>query len=747
MNQNTKKLFWYTILFSFCILPGLFLSYMSLDTPWTLFRISRANNFLSQGQVQDIGISVLGYRPEHMAGEFLYFGLLQATGWEPNSLVLLPTGSLLLAILSFALAKKISGSYFVSACSAIFASWFYPRLYTQFGTQTYAWTNILFLSFLLIYFHWLQKQNKISFILLTGVFLATFFHYHTTPIWMILIMVTTYLVKAATGKDSRLKHIKISFAAPLIFAVIYLQFDTVVYGDGLVRLVNEVTQSYFFESVYLRFFAPLFQFSPPTLNPFEVAYTNPKVATYSTLLILLLISLPVGIWILKCIQSAIKKMDLRYLAMDEKDLFTWAILVAAIGHTLMYGLYGQLDIRVVQSAFPFLLPLVFRQVKNNKTYINIIFVSLATAAVVGFISFSQSLTPYMTTSKLGSSTLLMRDGEKVLADANTYGTILAKGTDGGKVFDNVWLNPEIYRQIVFSDQIDSRVDYIAADTSGNPISTINWRKLEPWINYVEEISGHYDLERIYASEHLVLFQRSASDLPTSLDNGKIEEDLRQTYSAFGQGARLFLSALMFFVVPGLSIMLVIFRFQKALQLDFSSIIALVIGISVTLVTFIGYFLNLTGIGLNWFLLVIDCIAILAVVVVCFTRTGESLQNRGLYYAVATIVTCLLVWAFSSTTINQLRTIQDSEFVEYFITQDDDETNAIVVNIVNRKNEPIEARIVFQSGEDLLDLGSGLVGKKSMDAFKVSLPDSFLRQRTNILIFEDNIFRGSLSFIH
>lgn len=68
------------------------------------------------------------------------------------------------------------------------SAWNYPRLVSQYAANTFTWTNILFLAFLLLFVHWTRKRERSTVILLLIVFVASFLHYQITPVWMITVL-------------------------------------------------------------------------------------------------------------------------------------------------------------------------------------------------------------------------------------------------------------------------------------------------------------------------------------------------------------------------------------------------------------------------------------------------------------------------------------------------------------------------------------------------------------------------------
>src|SRR5581483_11883837 len=107
-----------------------------------------------------------------------------------------------------------------AATIAIYGSWYYPGLYSQFGTQTYVWAHSLFLCFLALLFIWLRQKTALVSMLILTLFVATFLHYHTTPLWIIVAVSFAVIALNLTSKAQNFKQ-SIPWSLPLAFVVIY----------------------------------------------------------------------------------------------------------------------------------------------------------------------------------------------------------------------------------------------------------------------------------------------------------------------------------------------------------------------------------------------------------------------------------------------------------------------------------------------------------------------------------------------
>ena len=315
------------------------------------------------------------------------------------------------------------------------------------------------------------------------------------------------------------------------------------------------------------------------------------------MIVLLLLVVPVGCWCLGKVHAAFRARSLATLVAERADVFIWAMLVVTVVHTAIYSFYGALSIRVVQLVFPLLLPLVARSLARARRAEIGLTVAIAGAAVIGFFSFSPSIQPYTTASETGVASALIPPDSQVLSDANAYGALLLPASNEHKVLDFVWPNSQAYAAATGLQPLGAATgDYLAVDKSGKPIITANWRFLQPWTEQLERIEQNPALDKVYDSEHLSLFQPQARALPTSIAGIAPPEA-----PGVERVARLFAAVLLLFLLPGWVLIAAMPTFRQKTSDDWRILLAVSIGASIALVTFVGYVVNFTRLSLDWFL--------------------------------------------------------------------------------------------------------------------------------------------------
>jgi hypothetical protein len=683
------------ILLLLCLLPSLYLSAQALQEPWTMFRIARSSLSLEQNHVATFATSAAGYRGEHIGGEMIQVALIAITHLPLEVLGLLPLGSLLLAVLYYAIAQMVSPSRWTVWAISLYASWYYPLIYSQYGTQTYVWSHILFLTFLLLFLLWLRGRTPLLSILIMIVFVAAFLHYHTTPLWIIAALMTAIIAYKLKERSQPVTPSALSWSLVLFCIVVYFAFDTVIYGNGLARLSTGVTGESFAQSIIGKIITPLFFREPRVLNVFEIAPVNPAGATFSTLLVLLTLTLPVGFWCLRKGYQVLVTRNISLAFQTGEAIFVWSIVFTAVAHLVIYSAYGAVSIRVIPVAFPLLLPLITREFRLATQLEHALTSALALFAVIGFLSFAPTLIPDIMASQTGLASKLFQSGNRLMGDANVYGSILLNSVKDNRIIDFTWLDSEKYGSLIEGQTVqNNEFDYVIVDMTGKPLITLGWVFLEPWSRHLAQIIQNPKLDKIYDSENLAIFQPAGRVLPAYQ---LVSQDVRPNYLGVDQGdiLQLGLAVLVLFFLPGFILLFIALRHSQIISTDWGVLRGLTIGLSVTFVTFIGYLTNFSPLGLNGILPLSLTLPWLALVAELLLHRKRFTVSWSVISPAASLITITFIWAFLALSVAQGRAGNHAEYTEFFATQEDSEGETITLNVVNRLAEPENFEMVAQ----------------------------------------------------
>lgn len=742
-SQQLRQIVAEALVLIFCMLPGAFFSMQAMHAPWTTFRTARAILSLQDREIARYTTSAAAYRSEHIGGEIVHATLLDATRWPPESLVLLPLGSLLLAILYYAASRSFGASRWSSAAITIAASWYYPRLYSQYGLQTYVFTNVLFLAYLVLVQRLLKKKDGYVSLGVIFLFISTFFHYHTTPVWFIVsIAGIVFLGKVKLGKNSSMQAVA-SWALPLFCLVVYLAFDTILYGNALVRLQAEMASESLIQSFARKIVAPLLPSYSNIPQAFEVMPRNPRIATWTTLGTMLLLVGAVGTWCGVKVYRAITQRSWETLIATRGDTLMWIVILVATSHAAVYLFYGAISLRVIPLAFPLLLPLVARAFKRKHELEKVLTTTLAVLAVVGYTSFSSVLPPDTTAGETGLVSQLIRDQDRLLADIDVYGAVLLNAAQDGKLVDLTWLDPMQYSLVVGEQTaVEYDFDRLIADKSDKPVITYNWGYLEPWTWHLSRIEQNIQLDKIYDSDNAAVFQPKGAELPRyQLGSGDINDSGN---SLIEDAFRVWLAVIALFFAPGAVLVFVLRNEGSLAQTDGLVLIGLAAGLSVAFVTCVGYAVNFAPLKLAWTVPLIVLIPWIGLgIYLLFRRLTVHVKPMWLA-RICVLALVLLVWAFLSTVVAHARVQGRAEFTEFFVTQDETKDGVLDVNVVSRLSQPTYYTLVFElGGYEVQTIGPRLVHRNSVWIEEWEVPPVSGDERLLMTLEKNGVSFGTL----
>ncbi|HLE13556.1 MAG TPA: hypothetical protein VI776_02325 [Anaerolineales bacterium] len=726
------------------ILPGMAFSYKSVQEPWTLFRLARASLSLPAGRIAAFSGAASAYRGEHLGGELLQSALIGLTGWPLESLALLPLGALILPALYFAVIRVISRSAWLALWLALFAAWYYPRQFSHYAVQTYVWTDALFLCFALLLYLWLLRPSPLLSLLLVVIFAAAFLHYQTTPLWMIVAVTAAVLLARWRKELYPADRRPPAWALPVLFVVIYLQFDTVFFGNFLGHLRQEPIDRLLAANIAGKVLAPLFGWQPAALGEYAAAPLSPRLATWTTLLAILILIAPVLAWWLRKIDRAIRAKRFTYLVERVEDIFVWSLLAVAAAHALIYSFYGALSLRLIDLVFPLILPVVLIEFSHGRRTANVLAPALAVCAGIGFLSYTAALQPDILAAETGLAGDLLVDNSRILADANTFGGLSLNTSESGKLIELVWLDADRYASVA-GDRPAGQVgfDYLVTDNQSKPIISQGWVFYEPWVDHLTEIEANLTLDQIYASDRVRVFQPAGLPLPRRLTEAVVSLDASRP-AGIGAG-RVFAALFLLLFAPGAALALLILPRLNLSGADTETrqvFLALAVGLSIAVNTCLGYLVNFTTLGLSWLLPLAVVLTVTALVIrlaLPFPKPAQSL-----WPILLLVLASLAVWSLATTLVDLYRSQARQPDTEFFLTAGGAAQDQILANVVNRTSQIKTCSLrLEQGGHSTQELATFSLPPEAAWQAPVDMPGSLGGDRLVFILGCDRQLRFAL----
>ncbi len=584
------------------LIPSFFYMYISIQEPWSNDHLVKSSLALRQGFVPEIKTQLAGYSAEHIASRLLGVSLIDSSHWPIDWLVLVPLGSLGIILLYYTIAKSVGAPKASIYALMIYAGWYYPRLGSQYAVHTYGWVHVLFLGFLLFFYFWLENRTIFYSLMIFILFVSTFFFYQTTPLWMITILIVGVIMQLIGEKNAD-QMWKSPWGIPVFMIVFYFYFDTVLYNNFLVRVLSEASEESLFNNFLSKVVFPLFNNKVEGL-PYVFNPISPRLSVWATLISYLIMTIPVGIWITSKLYNAVSKKDLKILAEDNKNIINWSIIIAMFVHFVGYIGYGAVSLRLIPLAFPVILLLI----SKKKFLTNILMIALAAVSVLGFIFYAPTLIPDLTKEEFGNGSTLPSNDEDILSDPNLYTLMLMQAIQNQDFLQFSWVTPEIYSDITNNRFIES--DYLVIDKFMKPIIASGWAFLDPWQNYINRIELNQNLNKIYESDNVIVFQNGVLDFPIYKDNFLSARADNGLLHGLFLWIRLTFSIL-FLIFPGFFVIIIMYENIKGMSGLYYFGLTFCLGI--TIFVLVGYIVNFifkTLYLLNLIVIIISLVALL-----------------------------------------------------------------------------------------------------------------------------------------
>lgn len=495
-----------------------------LTNPFVFRHIALATIAGNEGKLIDNFNSINGYNFSfgdlYPGNEALHLIIKAVTGLQGKDSHLIPIAGLLIALLSLALVMKISRlreeSYILSIFIIVFLMATTLALYCVWY---YSIAVCLWLTFLIIFINYLEKNHRLScLILLLLVFISTFFIHHRAPIWMITFIVTMTLVTGIYRIRFHSKVYKIPIFLAGAFAVIYLSFNKVLFSqylpkanifktfDGVDNLVSG-----FYKYLGLTYS----QTDPYLMTGGMSSFYQGESIFWIQFLIYVVVLIPVCMFIYKVIRAYLVKHEV----MESKDFFYMclglAILFTAAIDMILYLFLSRLSLALLGLLLPVVFLISAKYLNMNRVLTLSLCLMLAALSISRFAilwqqGFSFDKTTY-NDIRSSSSWLVSHTSSttSLFTDMQTHGKYLVIGAESKKYFDFIYYTSKNYAAIVEHDNlIVAKDSYFVVDKKSidKPImSFFTWNFYEPIQIYMSDVERNTQLMKIYEDNVIVIF--------------------------------------------------------------------------------------------------------------------------------------------------------------------------------------------------------------------------------------------------
>jgi hypothetical protein len=575
LPSSHSWLLWLSLALSMTAVAGAILAIRDDTSLFLYFRLARVAYYWESGRIGTASLgNVAGSSFEMRLGtDFILMMLGKITGLSLSQLTHLAIGSLIMPIMYFSIAKKLSESNVIATLLAIYIGFNHSMIANQYNVFIYTWMHALVLAtiILLLKIATVRKARR-DVILLLILFMATFLSYHSTSAWIVVIVIIFSAVLLLPTIISPKKQVVFNFdsfynknsrkslsSIALAFVVIYLYFDPVFYRIYLPELtkMNDSRISNALEPLYERLMAVFGTVELTALPPYQQVVITSPLAGVLSIVVVVMITLPILVDGVLVLHDLLWHRNVKLLT-PLRALWV-SLLVATVFHSFTYASYlSGLSFKLVHLLLPFCtifswrLLLERRKLENNQ--ITIIYMALLVmATIIGFSQYASYQTTQAAPQNLGSIITKMSDLDSdsivILTGVNTYSRFLLQGIEQGKLFDFQDIDSVMYSLISGritragleeiqtecaesyngeSQQLEKYLpelscqdlityygtrdfDYLVIDSQHltKPLWGMRWDTYDPFSNHINEIDFNPHLFKVFDNGQIIVYQNVA----------------------------------------------------------------------------------------------------------------------------------------------------------------------------------------------------------------------------------------------
>ena len=498
--------------------PPVLLCRENIVDPYFCISLAAAEKTGIEGKISAIHFGDFSYDPNkqgHLGYESILTVLILLTNLPPKILAVLPIGGFLVPFSFFTFTRYIFKSKYIAAFFAIAIAYdpsISPNHYSIFA---YTWADYLFFLFMMIIGKISNEGKDFAKItLISLIFLGTFSIYWTTPVLMIIYLMSfnaIILIEKSLNKNTYIKS-GITLKTTLMFVTVYLFFSKVLYGQFLHSIKNESyggpldAISQLISWIYFSKELQIEQYSAKLDMPI---YNSILMLRYIVILLPILLYLCVKIF-------RVFKSNRCDSLFDFYSYIMWPTMIAGMGQTIAYGLRGHLSLRYISLLF---LPLTIISLDKLKMKMikKIVFFLILSFVICGMAYITLNDYPGLNKiTNIDKSSKFMFDkalnDTNVLMDINTFGSYLLDSIYHKSTLTPIFYNSATYGMFIGDFNILNgsllEFNYVVMNIKMSlwPTSSSNWRTYEPLSKYFNYINENNQISKIYDDSYIWIFK-------------------------------------------------------------------------------------------------------------------------------------------------------------------------------------------------------------------------------------------------
>jgi hypothetical protein len=495
---------------------GLVATRLTIADPFLLFRLARVEAWLSSGAFIPYGLNVGVFDEQRPLFEMILASLAIGTGLTPLQIAILPVGAVILPIAAYGLCQRLLRDRLLAVLLAMALVLNHAFATVHLGTFVYVWSTLLLLAFLGVLANMLSTgKSPIAVVALAALYFVTEALYQTTATWMILVLLAvSILAWIDRRRGIRTTVVVASGALALACMAYFLYFDRSFQTAFLASLARHGTGSQLSNAIdgLLAQLNVAFWAGPRAVMPYEASAPPNAVAAGAIITQWALFGLAGVVGLAALARS---KFRPPLSGLRGRWVFLIAVVVAAVGHTAVYALYGHFSPRVISLLGGVLGAVFLASAGLPSRAIRLWAVALVIASLSGSVAFFAASPPADSSAATeAAARWLLAQAPKpaVTADLGLYGRLLLTASAENRVIELVDLDSCAFSHIVEAAPTCSpgpvaRFVVFSRRDLKQPMQSIAWKAFGPPARYWQAISANPAQRLVYDNDGIVIFER------------------------------------------------------------------------------------------------------------------------------------------------------------------------------------------------------------------------------------------------
>jgi len=496
------------------LLPSFLLSQSEYANEFTFIPLVRVAASKDTSQLLPLSFSGFNFIPEHQGGELITLVLQRVTGLSLQELLFIPIGGALIPIVFYALCRKLAIPRVVAALVTLSIAVDPTVVMTSYSISLYAWTRILLIVFLLLYF--ITGSHK-TINLVTALFLVfagTYIMYWTDPVLMITFSVIINILIIGFAiirkRDPASRKRTLTLSASLVFIVTYLGFGSMFYWI-LSKVVNAGGITTSTSSLQARVQQLLGLAKTDLLAHGVIA--SPSTVSAVQAIRYLLMAAPIGFLLAKEVGKFLRTHKIHSSEEDTASLFLWSLVGVILVHATIYSIYGHLSTRYFALLGPLMAMIALRKLGVSDRFSCLFALVLVALTIPAFnILYRQTTDNAAFPEVESAASWLNRNSREysLLSDLGIYGMFAMESVVDGSIPQYVAYSSSRFEGVVESagDNLNRYHSYgfvVVDKLSKKPTFSTGWGYYEPLSLYLNEINANEDLNAVYDNGAIRIF--------------------------------------------------------------------------------------------------------------------------------------------------------------------------------------------------------------------------------------------------